>query len=264
MTRHQLAHSFREHFADGVMHVLGVVVAVAGVTALMVWAAMAGLGPRIWPLVVYAVGVLASFGLSAAYNMTLHARTRAILRRFDHAAIYLLIAGTYTPMALIGLGGRVGIWLSVAIWTLALIGMVMKLGFFAHVQRVGFWLYLAMGCLGLVAIWPLFERLPGAVLILLGAGGGGLSAGNGVLQAQIIAVFAGDLALSCARRRRHALCRRGADCRALEHVAQKWEPVLSFPNMRNHLAACCSKVGTGFELLEHAKSIGQSLSRDVE
>ena len=171
MTRHQLAHSFREHFADGVMHVLGVVVAVAGVTALMVWAAMAGLGPRIWPLVVYAVGVLASFGLSAAYNMTLHARTRAILRRFDHAAIYLLIAGTYTPMALIGLGGRVGIWLSVAIWTLALIGMVMKLGFFAHVQRVGFWLYLAMGCLGLVAIWPLFERLPGAVLILLGAGG---------------------------------------------------------------------------------------------
>lgn len=171
MTRHQLAHSFREHFADGVMHVLGVVVAVAGVTALMVWAAMAGLGPRIWPLVVYVVGVLASFGLSAAYNMTLHARTRAILRRFDHAAIYLLIAGTYTPMALIGLGGRVGIWLSVAIWTLALIGMVMKLGFFAHVQRVGFWLYLAMGCLGLVAIWPLFERLPGAVLILLGAGG---------------------------------------------------------------------------------------------
>lgn len=171
MTRHQLAHSFREHFADGVMHVLGVVAAVAGVSALMVWAAMAGLGPRIWPLVVYAAGLVLSFGLSAAYNMTLHAPARAVLRRLDHAAIYLLIAGTYTPMALIGLGGKVGVWLTVTIWALALIGMVMKLGFFHAAQKAGFWLYLVMGCLGLVAIWPLIERLPGAVLILLGAGG---------------------------------------------------------------------------------------------
>jgi len=171
MTRHQLAHSFREHFADGVMHVLGVTFAVAAVSALMVWAAMAGLGPKIWPLVVYAVGLIASFGFSAGYNLTLHAPARAILRRFDHAAIYLLIAGTYTPMALIGLGGRLGIAMTVTIWALALIGMVMKLGFFHRFERFGFVLYLAMGWLGVLAIWPLLQALPLAVLILLGSGG---------------------------------------------------------------------------------------------
>ncbi|MFD2175721.1 PAQR family membrane homeostasis protein TrhA [Rhodobacter lacus] len=171
MTRHQLAHSFREHFADGVMHVLGVTFAVAAVSALMVWAAMAGLGPKIWPLVVYAVGLIASFGFSAGYNLTLYAPARAVLRRFDHAAIYLLIAGTYTPMALIGLGGGVGIALTITIWALALIGMVMKLGFFHRGERLGFVLYLAMGWLGVLAIWPLLQALPLAVLILLGTGG---------------------------------------------------------------------------------------------
>ncbi|PTV94784.1 channel protein (hemolysin III family) [Rhodobacter aestuarii] len=171
MTRHQLAHSFKEHFADGVMHVLGLVFAVAAVSAMMVWAAMAGLGPKIWPLIVYAVGLIASFGFSAGYNLTLYAPARAVLRRFDHAAIYLLIAGTYTPMALIGLGGGLGIAMTATIWTLALIGMVMKLGFFHRGERFGFVLYLAMGWLGVVAIWPLLQALPVAVLILLGTGG---------------------------------------------------------------------------------------------
>ncbi|MDF2142778.1 hemolysin III family protein [Paenirhodobacter sp. CAU 1674] len=171
MTRYHLPHSFKEHFADGVMHVLGVIAAVAGVTALMVWAALTARGGQIWPLVVYAVGLLASFGFSAGYNMTLHAPTRAVLRRFDHAAIYLLIAGTYTPMALLGLGGITGLWLTGAIWALALLGMVMKLGFFHRFERAGFWLYLAMGWLGVIAIWPLVQGLPLAVLVLLGTGG---------------------------------------------------------------------------------------------
>jgi len=171
MTHHTLAHSFAEHFADGVMHVLGVIAAVAGVSALIVWAALTAEPGRIWPLVVYAVGLLASFGFSAGYNMTLHAKTRAVLRRFDHAAIYLLIAGTYTPMALIGLGGRAGLWLTAAIWALALLGMVMKLGFFHRFERAGFVLYLAMGWLGIVAVWPLLQALPLAALLLLGAGG---------------------------------------------------------------------------------------------
>lgn len=171
MTRITLPHSFPEHFADGVMHVLGVLAAVSGVTALMVWAAMAGLGPKIWPLVVYGSGLIVSFGFSAAYNLTLHARTRAVLRRLDHAAIYLMIAGTYTPMALIGLGGAAGIWLTAAIWALAALGMVMKLGFFHRFERAGFWLYLAMGWMGVLALWPLIQGLPAAALWLLALGG---------------------------------------------------------------------------------------------
>ena len=99
----------REHIADAVVHVLGVVFAVAGAAALLTWAALRVPADRIWPLVPYAAGLVATFAFSAAYNMTLHARIRAVLRRFDHAAIYVMIAGTYTPMALIGLGGGRGL-----------------------------------------------------------------------------------------------------------------------------------------------------------
>ncbi|MBD3788345.1 MAG: hemolysin III family protein [Sphingomonadales bacterium] len=171
MTRITLPHSIAEHFADGVMHVLGVLAAVAGVSALMVWAALRAPEGAIWPLVIYAAGLLTSFGFSAAYNLTLHAPTRAVLRRLDHAAIYLLIAGTYTPMALLGLGGTAGAWLCAAIWALAVLGMVMKLGFFHRFERAGFWLYLAMGWIGVAALWPLIQALPTMPLVLLGLGG---------------------------------------------------------------------------------------------
>ncbi|MBN2740659.1 MAG: hemolysin III family protein [Rhodobacteraceae bacterium] len=170
MTRYQLKHSAREHIADGVVHVLGVVFAVAAVSALIVWASLSVPTGRVWPLAIYSLGLITSFSLSAAYNLTLHAPTRAILRRFDHAAIYLLIAATYTPMALNGMGGTWGWVLTGAVWLLATIGMVMKLGFFHRSERSGFILYLAMGWLGVLAAWPLFTTLslPALVLIVIG------------------------------------------------------------------------------------------------
>ncbi|EPX84936.1 PAQR family membrane homeostasis protein TrhA [Salipiger mucosus] len=171
MTRYQLQHSLKEHIADGVLHVLGVAAAIAGVTGLIVWAALTAPGTHIWPLAIYSVGLVASFSFSAAYNLTLHAPTRAILRRFDHAAIYLLIAGTYTPMALIGIGGTAGWALTLAAWGLAGIGMVMKLGFIHRWEGFGFALYLAQGWLGVIAIWPLIQSLPLSALILIVVGG---------------------------------------------------------------------------------------------
>jgi hemolysin III len=171
MTRHQLDHSAREHFADGAVHVLGVALVVGAVSALIVWASLRTPEGGIWPLVIYGLGLLTSFSLSAAYNLTLHAPTRRILRRFDHAAIYLLIAATYTPMALIGMGGVSGWVLTGAVWLLAAIGMVMKLGFFHRSERSGFILYLAMGWLGVLAAWPLFSALSVTALVLVVVGG---------------------------------------------------------------------------------------------
>ncbi|MDQ2095787.1 PAQR family membrane homeostasis protein TrhA [Rhodalgimonas zhirmunskyi] len=171
MTRHQLNESPAEHIADGVLHVIGVAASIAGVTGLMVWAAMRLPGAAIWPLAIYAAGLVISFSLSAAYNMTLHAPTRAVLRRLDHAAIYLLIAGTYTPMALIGLGGPAGWALAVTAWALAAVGIVMKLVFFHRWQQAGFLLYLGLGWLGAVAAWPLMATLSLAALSLIVIGG---------------------------------------------------------------------------------------------
>ncbi|HCQ64345.1 MAG TPA: DNA-binding protein [Rhodobacteraceae bacterium] len=166
-----LDRSRNEHIADAVMHLLGVVFAVAGTAALLTWAALAVPADRIWPLVPYAVGLVATFALSAAYNMTLHAPLRAVLRRFDHAAIYLMIAGTYTPMAIIGLGGGRGLALAVAAWSLAALGIVLKLAWFHRWPRLGFALYLAQGWLGLVALWPMVQTLPPAAVVLIVAGG---------------------------------------------------------------------------------------------
>ena len=171
MTRYILQHSLREQIADSVLLVLGVAAAIAGVTGLLVWTSLTGRGDSFWPLALYALGLITSFSLSAAYNLTLHAPSRAILRRLDHAAIFLLIAGTYTPLALLGLGGWQGTALTLATWGLALIGLVMKLCFFPRWDRAGFVLYLGQGWLGLLAIWPLVHSLPPLALALLLAGG---------------------------------------------------------------------------------------------
>lgn len=166
-----IGQSFSEHVADGVMHVLGLAAAIAGAAALMVWAALEIPAERLWPLIFYATGLVASFGLSAAYNLTLHAKIRAVLRRFDHAAIYLLIAGTYTPMAIIGIGGGRGLALAIAAWSLALFGIVLKLAFFHRWPKLGFALYLGQGWLGIIAIWPMIQSLPLSALILIVVGG---------------------------------------------------------------------------------------------
>lgn len=171
MTPTALPHTLREHVADGVVHVLGVAFAIAAGTGLMVWAALQVPGTHIWPLAVYALGLLASFSLSAAYNLTLHRRARAILRRFDHAAIYLMIAGTYTPMALLGMGGAGGWALAISVWLLSAAGIALKLGWIHRWERAGLVLYLVLGWIGILAAWPLVEALPGPALALLVIGG---------------------------------------------------------------------------------------------
>lgn len=171
MTRFQLEDTYAEFIADGVMHVIGVIAAVAGASALLTWAVLSMDGARIGALLPYAVGLIATFAFSAAYNMTLHAPIRAVLRRFDHAAIFVMIAGTYTPVALIGVGGSFGIWLAVASWAIAAVGVTLKLAFFNRFSRLGLVLYLAQGWLCLVAIGPISAALPVAALVLLVIGG---------------------------------------------------------------------------------------------
>ncbi|OCX66138.1 DNA-binding protein [Thioclava sp. SK-1] len=171
MTQFILQHSQTEHVADGVMHVLGVAAAIAGVSGLLVWVVLTAQSEKLGPLIVYAIGILATFSLSAAYNMTLHGPTRALLRKFDHAAIYLMIAGTYTPMALIGMGGTAGWCLTGTVWVVALTGIVLKLGFFDRVERIGLILYMSLGWAVALITWPLLTTLPGPALALVIAGG---------------------------------------------------------------------------------------------
>lgn len=171
MRKYGLDHTFQEHLADSVVHVVGVAVALVGATALVVWAVMAAPREHIMPLIVYAFGLIATFSLSAAYNITVHKRSRDILRRFDHAAIFVMIASTYTPLALIGIGGVAGITLAALAWGIAALGVFLKLFYFHRFDRVTFALYLVHGWLAVLAVVPMMREIPVAILVLIVIGG---------------------------------------------------------------------------------------------
>jgi hemolysin III len=171
MKKYGLDHTFGEHLADGIVHGLGVAAALIGATALVVWAALSVPGGHIPPLIIYAIGLIATFAFSAAYNMCLHPGARAVLRRFDHAAIFIMIAGTYTPMALIGIGGTMGVILATTTWGIAVVGVFLKLFFFHRFYRTTHALYLIQGWLAVLAIVPMVQALPVAASVLIVVGG---------------------------------------------------------------------------------------------
>lgn len=171
MRQFGLDHSVAEHVADGVIHGLGVLFAACATTGLMVWAVLSLPAAHIAALSIYGAGLLACFSLSAAYNVTLHSRARAVLRRLDHATIYLMIAGTYTPLALIGIGGANGLWLTLIVWVIAAVGITLKLLYFERFARVEFALYLLQGWLSVLAFGPMMDRFSSAVLLLVALGG---------------------------------------------------------------------------------------------
>ncbi len=129
-----------------------------------------GLGPAV-ALGLYAVGLLAMLGCSALYNMAGKCRRRALLRRLDHAAIFVMIAGTYTPVAGIGIGGAWGWGLLGVVWAGAVGGALLKLLAPARFERVSILAYLLLGWAGVAALHRLVAALPLRDLLLLAAGG---------------------------------------------------------------------------------------------
>ncbi|MBV8391951.1 MAG: hemolysin III family protein [Alphaproteobacteria bacterium] len=167
--------SVRELIADGVVHALGLGL---GVPAALVAIVVAAHGEgRVGPVMLYAAGLIAMVSCSAAYNLLRKSRLRAWLRRFDHAAIFAMIAGTYTPFTVLGLSGAWSIGLTAAVWAIAGLGIAAKLCQPRWIEPVSIALYLALGWIGVVAAGPFLESMTAATLILLATGGVIYSAG---------------------------------------------------------------------------------------
>lgn len=170
----------REFVADAVIHGLGLALGVPGAIAVVAIAALAGAAGEIVPATVYAAGLLAMIGCSAAYNVLRHHRRRDWLRRLDHAAIFAMIAGTYTPFT-VRLESPWASGLTAAVWGIAALGIAGKLWRPRRAGRLGrafsVALYLALGWIGLVAVGPLTTALALPTLLLLAAGGIIYSAG---------------------------------------------------------------------------------------
>lgn len=165
------AYSVREEVASSVIHGLGIVLSIAGLAVLAATVAARGGELRHFASVgVYGATLILLYTASTLYHGIPHARAKPVLRLLDHAAIFLLIAGTYTPFTLISLHGPWGWSLCVAVWTLALAGITLEL---RRVRNRGLMalLYVALGWIGLVAIQPLRANIDSGGLWLLFGGG---------------------------------------------------------------------------------------------
>ena len=170
-------HTFAEEFANSVTHGLGLALSLGGLVVLVVLAAIRGTAWHIVTCSVYGATLVILYAASTLYHAVRTPRAKRVLRILDHAAIYLLIAGTYTPFTLVRLRGGLGWTLFGLVWGLALAGILFKI---FHVERfpiASTLIYLSMGWLVLIAWKPVMAALPGGSLAWLLAGGLAYTAG---------------------------------------------------------------------------------------
>jgi hemolysin III len=159
-----------EHLADALVHAAGIVFSIAATSILLIAAIGTLPAADIAGLFVYCIGLIGMFGASAAYNLVTRDDLKEILRRLDHAAIFVMIAGSYTPFALV-LGGGTGHAVLGAVWAIAAVGVAIKLRYPRRFDKLSVLLYLAQGWIVLLALDPLVASLPSHALALLVAGG---------------------------------------------------------------------------------------------
>ena len=160
-----------ELIADGVVHAIGILFGIIAATVLVVLTAVYASALNIVAVSIYVAGLLSMLVLSATYNLWPVSRTKWVLRRFDHSAIYVLIAATYTPFIMELRDSVMALALLIGVWCVAFFGIVLKLGWPGRFDRVAVGLYLALGWSGVMLYDSVVGALPRASLWLVLAGG---------------------------------------------------------------------------------------------
>ena len=172
-------YSFREELANSVTHGIGALLSIGGLAVLIGFASQRGNAWHITTCSIFGSTLILLYVASTLYHSIPLPRTKSILRLVDHSAIYLLIAGTYTPFMLVNLRGPWGWSLFGAVWGIAVAGIILKTTSFGRIAGISSALYLAMGWVVVVAIKPLLGAIePGGLLLLLL---GGLAYTGGVV-----------------------------------------------------------------------------------
>jgi hemolysin III len=172
-------YSRAERQADDVIHLAGICLSITAVVLLLAVAVPPGAALRDTAAIVYCIDLVAMVGASAAYHLVAGARWKESIRRCDRAAIYLMIARSYTPFALVAIGGTVGAALLVVVWPVAFAGAALALLRPRRFERAVTVVYLALGWVGLPLLGRFVDALAGPTLALLGAGRFLYSAGVG-------------------------------------------------------------------------------------
>ena len=167
-----------EEWANALIHGVGIVASLCGGAVLITLAAVFGDARRVVGASVFVATLVLMYTASTLYHAIPHERHKPRLKVLDHCAIFLLIAGTYTPFTLVALRGSWGWALFGLIWTLAVLGVVFKLFYTGRFRRTSTAIYVAMGWLVVVAVGPLSQALPAWTVACLIAGGVSYSLGT--------------------------------------------------------------------------------------
>ena len=159
-----------EIIADGVVHAIGVCLGLIGAVTIVVMAVKIE-RINLAPILVYVIGLVTMLGFSAAYNMWPVSPVKWVLRRFDHSAIYLLIAGTYMPFLGQMKSALVAASLGIGVWFSAIVGMALKLALPGRFDRLAIILCLLLGWSGIITYDSLASAIPSSSLWLLAIGG---------------------------------------------------------------------------------------------
>jgi hemolysin III len=160
-----------ELIADGVVHAIGIVFGLIAATVLVVLTTVYATALNIFAVSIYVAGLLSMLVFSASYNLWPVSRTKWVLRRFDHSAIYVLIAATYTPFIMELKDSVFAVALLIGVWCVAIFGIGLKLAYPGRFDRVAVGLYLALGWSGIMLYDSVVTALPRMTLWLVLAGG---------------------------------------------------------------------------------------------
>jgi channel protein, hemolysin III family len=166
----QPKHSLAEELANCLTHGFGLVLSIAGLVVLIVLASIHGTTIHIVCCCIYGLSLVTLYAASTLYHGCRRPERKHFYRTIDHAAIFVLIAGTYTPFTLINLWSNWGRLLFVSVWTIAILGMIFKVFFTGRFEIVSTGLYIVTGWLAIFAVKPILAEIPsgGIILILMG------------------------------------------------------------------------------------------------
>lgn len=164
-------YSPREEFANALTHGLGFLVAIAALAYMISVMPLELSVSQKTGVVVYGISLILMFLTSTLYHAVSHAGAKQVLKRFDHCAIYLLIAGSFTPLLTITLDSLSANVVLIVVWSMAVIGVVFKVFFTGRFKWISIGTYLLMGWLSVVVVYQLYEALATAGFVLLVAGG---------------------------------------------------------------------------------------------
>lgn len=165
------SYSTGEEIVNSITHGIGALLSVTGLVFLVVLASQHGDVRHIVGFSVFGTALVLLYTASTLYHSLTHPTAKKVFKILDHSAIFLLIAGSYTPFMLVSLGGTLGWTILGIVWALAVLGIVMKSVFIGRFKRISLVVYLGMGWLCVFALRPMLEQVPGVILILILLGG---------------------------------------------------------------------------------------------